>query len=112
METAVLRLIGSQIRDIRKSKEITQEQLAEMAETHHSYIGGLERGERNATIHTLMKIANALEVEFFELFQSGFEFSKFSQKHKLIQDILQLLIDRDENDLRKAYKILAEVYKR
>lgn len=55
--------LGLQIRELRKSKGLSQEQLALMAEVDRSYIGGIERGERNVSFLTLVKIANCLECD-------------------------------------------------
>jgi transcriptional regulator with XRE-family HTH domain len=52
--------LGSQIRELRKSKGLSQEQLALKAEVDRSYVGGIERGERNVSFLTLVKIANCL----------------------------------------------------
>lgn len=46
---------------MRKIKELSQEQLALRAEIDRSYIGGIERGERNVSFLTLVKIAQCLE---------------------------------------------------
>jgi transcriptional regulator with XRE-family HTH domain len=56
------RLLGERIRSFRKGKGLSQEVLAERADLHHNYVGELERGEKAATIDTLLKIANALGV--------------------------------------------------
>ncbi len=55
--------LGLQIRELRKSKGLSQEQLAFKAEVDRSYIGGIERGERNVSFLTLVKIANCLECD-------------------------------------------------
>lgn len=55
-----LRSLGERIRDARKEKEWTQEDLAYEAEIDRSYIGGVERGERNVTFLMLCRIARAL----------------------------------------------------
>ncbi|WP_152679707.1 helix-turn-helix domain-containing protein, partial [Paenibacillus sp. IHB B 3415] len=47
--------VGSRIRELRKAKGWTQEQLAEAASLHYSYIGGVERGDRNISLETLEK---------------------------------------------------------
>lgn len=52
--------LGNQIRDIRKDKGLSQEQLALQAEVDRSYVGGIERGERNVSFLTLVKIAECL----------------------------------------------------
>ncbi len=46
---------------------MSQEALAEKAELHHNYIGEVERGEKAATIDTLVKIAGGLKIRVHEL---------------------------------------------
>ena len=60
--TAVSKKIGQNIRRIRERKGITQEQLALNAGLNRAYIGYIERGERNPSTDTLVKIAKALKV--------------------------------------------------
>jgi len=55
--------LGDQIRELRKVKGITQEQLALDAGADRSYVGGIERGERNVSILTLVKIADCLNCD-------------------------------------------------
>jgi len=55
-----LKELGNQIRELRKSKGLSQEQLALQAEVDRSYVGGIERGERNVSFLTLVKIAACL----------------------------------------------------
>ncbi len=57
------KIIGQNIRLIRQEKCISQEQLAGMTELHRTYIGSVERGERNISIINLVKIAFSLEVK-------------------------------------------------
>ncbi len=65
--------IGKRIRAYRNAKGYTQEILAERAECHTTYIGQLERGEKNATIESISKIAAALEVSLSLLFEMSEE---------------------------------------
>jgi len=51
---------GKTIRKLRLAKGWTQEQLADAAKLHSTYIGGIERGERNVGFDNLLKIARAL----------------------------------------------------
>lgn len=60
--TTVSKKIGKVIRKVRESKKITQEQLALNAGLNRAYIGYIERGERNPSTDTLVKIARALKV--------------------------------------------------
>lgn len=59
--------LGKVIRDLRKSMALSQEQLALKAEVDRSYIGGIERGERNVSFLTLVKLANCLGCDVAKL---------------------------------------------
>lgn len=61
-ENIELKKFGEQIRRLRKAKELSQEQLAELAGLHRNYIGGIERGERNVALLNIVRLARALEV--------------------------------------------------
>jgi XRE family transcriptional regulator, regulator of sulfur utilization len=60
---------GSRVRDLRKKRGWTQEQLAEAAGRHWTYIGGIERGERNITLQVVADLARALDIDIKELFR-------------------------------------------
>jgi transcriptional regulator with XRE-family HTH domain len=51
---------GKRVRELRLAKGLTQEELAERAGLHPTYIGGIERGERNLGLDNLLKLARAL----------------------------------------------------
>lgn len=55
--------LGEHIRDARKAKGLSQEQLALQAEIDRSYVGGIERGERNVSFLTLVKLAICLDCD-------------------------------------------------
>ena len=61
-------LVGARVRELRKSRGWTLEELAEKAEKHYTYIGGLERGDRNVTVEVLQAVAAALQVPIKNLF--------------------------------------------
>ena len=63
---------GSKLALVRKSQKISQMKLAEIVDMNFNYIGQIERGEANVTIHTMKKIADALNVEMKELFDFTF----------------------------------------
>jgi ribosome-binding protein aMBF1 (putative translation factor) len=58
-----LRLLGARIREMRQMRGLSQEQLALEAGLDRSYVGGVERGERNITFGSLCKIARALKTD-------------------------------------------------
>jgi transcriptional regulator with XRE-family HTH domain len=63
-----LQTIGSAIRDLRDARGMTQAQLAEACGLHRTFIGSVERGERNVAILNLRRIAKSLRVSLAELF--------------------------------------------
>jgi transcriptional regulator with XRE-family HTH domain len=58
----VTQILADNIRDFRRTQGISQEKLAEMCNLHRTYVGSVERGERNVTLSTLEVIAAALGV--------------------------------------------------
>ena len=62
--------LGERIRLYRVRKGLTQDSLAEIADSHGKYIGQLERGEKNATIESIAKIAKALDLPLEVLFEN------------------------------------------
>ncbi len=63
----ILIKFGEKLRRMRKSKGISQEKLAEIISMDRTYIGLIERGERNPTVRSLYKIAKALKVSASDL---------------------------------------------
>ena len=60
-------VLAENIRDYRRGKSLSQEELAEKCGLHRTYIGSVERGERNVTLSTLEVLASALGVSVPEL---------------------------------------------
>lgn len=63
----ILQLFGKQIRDRRLQLGLSQEDLAEKAGLHRTYIGMIERAEKNVTLINISKLANALELSEAEI---------------------------------------------
>jgi transcriptional regulator with XRE-family HTH domain len=66
-DTAFLQRLGTCIRERRSALNLTQAQLAEVCGLHRTFIGSVERGERNVAILSLRKIATALRTTTAEL---------------------------------------------
>ena len=66
----ILLRFGQSVQDRRKSLGLSQEQLAELAGVHRTYIGMIERAEKNITLLNIEKIAKSLNVSVHSLFQS------------------------------------------
>jgi len=62
-----LRALGLNLRRFREAKSLTQERLGERAELDPTYISGIERGVRNPSVLSLVRVAKALKVSVSEL---------------------------------------------
>ena len=67
MEGDLQRRVGRNLRALRASRGLSQERFAEVLGVHRTYMGGLERGERNLTLRSLERIAGSLDVEPLQL---------------------------------------------
>ena len=65
----ITEILGQRIRYYRKQKNISQEQLAKLADLHPTYIGQIERGEKNASIETIYNIAQGLQIPIVQLLE-------------------------------------------
>lgn len=63
----ILQIFGTNVQKYRKEKQLSQEKLAELAGLHRTYIGMIERAEKNITLCNIEKIAKALGLEIGEL---------------------------------------------
>jgi transcriptional regulator with XRE-family HTH domain len=62
---------GRRVRERRTELELSQEALADRTDLHWSYIGQVERGQRNLTLHNIIKIAAALEMDAGKLIEGA-----------------------------------------
>jgi transcriptional regulator with XRE-family HTH domain len=69
MPNVNLEKLGETVKRLRQAKGISQEQLANLTGLHRTYIGGVERGERNIGLLNLVRIAQALEVTTSKLIE-------------------------------------------
>ena len=69
MTNPALAQFGAHLRDLRQERGLSQERLAELAGLHRTYLGGIERGERNVSLINLVAIAKALDLSLSALFE-------------------------------------------
>ncbi|MBA7495577.1 hypothetical protein ES702_06164 [subsurface metagenome] len=67
----ILISFGIKVRELRKKKGMSQEDLAHRADLHRTYIGMIERAEKNITLVNISKISTALDVSIRSLFNEG-----------------------------------------
>lgn len=95
--------VGIRIRFFREKQGLTQSQLAEKTELSDNHIGLIERGERQAPLHTLDRIAKVLELELWELFKP----INSAGEAESLQQIKRFL---NKKEFRDA-KLLLAIYK-
>ncbi len=66
-DAALLVAFGAAVRSTRRANGVSQERLAELASLHRTYVGGIERGERNVALINIRRLADALGVSMAEL---------------------------------------------
>lgn len=71
MEGDLQQAVGRNLRAYREARGLSQEAFADLVGVHRTYMGALERGERNLTLRSLERIAARLETDPLQLLQSG-----------------------------------------
>ncbi len=64
----ILEYFGVRVRELRKQRGLSQEKLAELAGVHRTYIGMIERAEKNLTLTNIERISKALDTKIAEIF--------------------------------------------
>jgi len=103
----IAKIIGQRIRNYRTKKGLSQEKLAELAGCHPTYIGQLERGEKNATLESVEKIASAMDISLSELFD---KLGK-SGGNNIAAKCYDLVASKNEAEQKQLYKMLQEMDK-
>jgi transcriptional regulator with XRE-family HTH domain len=101
---AIKQLLGKRIRKVRIERGFSQEELAEKAGLHYTYVGAVERGEKNCTITVLERIALGLNIPLAELI----EFSGSTDK---TDETKQMIIDEITNSPAEVVKLVSDVLK-
>ena len=70
MDKCLLKSFGQKIKKLRQDKKLSQEAFAEIVGVHRTYIGMIERGEKNITLENINKLAIAFNVSLSELFKN------------------------------------------
>jgi transcriptional regulator with XRE-family HTH domain len=70
MEGDLQRVVGQNLRAYRLDRKLSQEELADVLGVHRTYMGGVERGERNLTLKSVERMAAQLEIEPLVLLQA------------------------------------------
>lgn len=104
--------IGEQIKYYRTKKKMSQESLALSAGINPAFVGQIERGVKSPTVHTLQKIAGALEISLAELFTPWEKPGEMSQMREIdMERISYLLGGLSDEDVALVSQILAGIIK-
>lgn len=103
----IAKIIGQRIRNYRTQKGLSQEKLAELAGCHPTYIGQLERGEKNGTLESVEKITSAMDVSLSQLFDKLGE----SGNDSIASKCYDLVASKTEAEQAQLYKMLLEMDK-
>jgi len=95
------KLFGEKLRILRKRRDLSQEELAEKANLHPTYIGVIERGEQAPTLDTIEKIANALDIKVKELFLFSPE-----ETDKVKEEIIAMLSGKNSKELQRILNVI------
>jgi transcriptional regulator with XRE-family HTH domain len=98
-------LLGSRIKELRKIKELSQEELSIQVDVDPKYISFIECGRSSPSLETMENIARALSVEIKDLF----EFAHLQAAGVKVEEIEQLLAGADEEKKRMIMKIVRAV---
>lgn len=99
-------IVGQRIRNYRVQKHLSQEQLSELADCHPTYIGQLERGEKNATLESIQKIANALNITLSQLFE---KIEETQNDENIPLKSYEFFSSKNINEQKYLYQILQEI---
>lgn len=94
------RLLGRRIKEIRESKGLTQQQLAELCDMHTTSIGMIEIGKRSPLLGTVELLAKKLDVEYVDLFDFGKVYHLDESKDKLKIDLARAVSDFNPKQLK------------
>ena len=103
----IAKVVGQRIRNYRTQKCLSQDKLAELAGFHPTYIGQLERGEKNATLESIEKITSALQISLSTLFE-GID-STESNTRNIPLECYEFIASKSKGEQEQIYKILLEM---
>ena len=102
--------IGQRLRNYRINQKMSQETLADKCGLHPTYIGQLERGEKNATIESIVKISSALSVPLSTLFENIDDIKPNNTNYPAqAYEIVQSASESTQKKLVSVLKIISDI---
>jgi len=100
-------LLGARIREIRKARGLTQEQLAEMIDVEQKHVSRIESGKNYPSIELLKKMAAALKVPLMGFF----DFMHLQDDDESAVDLEKMLLELDRDSRKIAYRLIRATIK-
>jgi transcriptional regulator with XRE-family HTH domain len=105
----IAKTIGRRIRSYRLRLGYSQEKVAELSSCHPTYIGQIERGEKNATLESIAKISHAIDVPLEKLFEKISSIDKNISCTDIPEQCYDLLLGKSRHEQEQIYKIILEI---
>lgn len=99
------KLFGQRIKELRKLRGMTQEQLSEKLGVFQKQIGNIETGTTFTTMTNLEKLADVLEVEIKDLF----DYEHKKDRKDIIKELNNIINSASDRDLEKIYRIVKDI---
>lgn len=100
------KLIGQRIRNYRTQQKLSQEKLAELSGCHPTYIGQVERGEKNATLESIEKITSALNISLSQLFE---KLGNEENSNNIPLKVYEFFSTKTKSEQEHLYRLLIEM---
>ena len=105
----IVKILGQRIKKYRISKGLSQEKLSELAGCHPTYIGQIERGEKNVSVESIEKLSRALNIPLSKLFEKlGAE---DDATRSIPLECYELLLAKSQSEQEQILRILIEIEK-
>lgn len=98
--------VGRRIRYYRKRKNLSQEKLAELCNLHPTYIGQVERGEKNASLESICRISEGLGVSLERLFE---HLSREEEREDIPWRAYNMMLELDEQEQKELWDIIERI---
>jgi len=100
--------LGERLRNLRQSRGMSQEQVAHIADITPAYLGQVERGTKNITVHTLEKVCTALNITLADFFSTAKERDRSIDE--VSNQILHQLHDKSKSEKQAILKMVKLVF--
>jgi len=102
--------LGERLREFRQSRAMSQEQVAHVADITPAYLGQVERGTKNITVHTLEKVCHALNISLAEFFDTAKHNAHDGNMDEVSNQILHQLHGKTKSEKQAVLKLVKLVF--